>query len=69
MTKEQVIADMQRAIRTAREKQAKLEAGDYSDFRYCTGAEAARYIFNNYEAVITAAERVIAANMQPEDLA
>ncbi len=69
MSKQQIIADMQRTIRNAREAIHRLEAGDYSGCRYCTGAEAARYIINRHQSAITAAERVIADLTSPEDLA
>lgn len=71
MTKrEDVIADMQRTIRTSREAIARLRAGDYTGFKYCGGPAAAETIISNrFEAAITAAERVIDDLTKPEDLA
>lgn len=66
---DQIKADMQRTIRTSHEAIARLEAGDYTGYRYCTGAEAARYIANRHQSAITAAERVIDSLTAPEDLA
>lgn len=64
-----MIAQMQQVIRLNRERIARLQAGDYSDYRYCTGEEAARYIACRYQSAIDAAQRVIDANIKPEDLA
>jgi hypothetical protein len=67
--RDQIKADARSTIRRAREAIVKLQAGDYSGYRYCTGAEAARYITNRYEAAIAGAERIIDSLTLPEDLA
>ena len=71
MTKrEDVIADMQRPVRTSREAIDRLRAGDYTGYRYCGGPAAAEFIIKNrFETAITSAERVIDKLTTPEDLA
>ena len=71
MTKrEEMIADMQRAIREATAAIDRLRAGDYTGHRYCGGPAAAEFIIHNrYQHAIDAAHRVIDANTSPEDLA
>lgn len=67
-SREQVIADMQKTIRTCKERIAELQAGDYSKHRYCGGPDIAEFIIKNrYETAIAGAERVILANTLPED--
>ena len=69
-TREEMIADMQRAIRTAREAIDRLRAGDYTGLRYCGGPQAAEFIIKNrFETTIKIAERVIDQLTTPEDLA
>lgn len=69
-TREEIIADMQRTIRTANEAIDRLRSGDYTGHRYCGGPGIAEYIIHNrYQAAIDGAQRVIDANTRPEDLA
>jgi len=69
-TKQEVIAAMQRTIRESREAIDRLRAGDYDGFRYCAGPSAAEFIIKNrFETAIESAQRVIDANLSPEDLA
>lgn len=69
-TREEMIADMQRTIRTSREAIDRLRAGDYTGFRYCGGPDAAEFIIKNrFETAIKAAEQVIDRLTTPEDLA
>lgn len=69
-TKDEIIAAMQRTIRESREAIGRLQAGDYTGFKFCTGVYAAEQIINNrFKPAIEAAQRVIDANLSPEDLA
>ena len=71
MTKrEDVIADMQRTVRTSREAIDRLRAGDYTGYRYCGGPHAVEYIIaNRFQSAITSANNVLDSLLTPEDLA
>lgn len=65
-----IIATMEEVIRAERRRLAALDAGDYSQLRYCKGpGYIADCIRSGYQQTIATAEQVIDRLLKPEDLA